>query len=61
MASYQDDLRKLRERLLQDREQIQAYLQGLTDLASDLRKRQIVALEKEIRDLRGRALDFAEE
>jgi chromosome segregation ATPase len=61
ILSYQDDVRKLREKLLVDREQIQLYLHGLTDLASDLRKRQIVALEKEIRDLRGRALDFDEE
>jgi chromosome segregation ATPase len=61
ISGYQDDLRKLRERMLQDREQIQAYVHSLTDLASDMRKRHVVALEKEIRDLRSRALDFAEE
>jgi chromosome segregation ATPase len=61
IVNYQDELRGLRERLRDDRERIQQYLHGLNDLATDLRKRQIVGIEKEIRDIRGRALDFAEE
>jgi chromosome segregation ATPase len=61
IAGYQAELARLRERILQDREQIAGYLHGLSDLASDLRKRHIVALEKEIRDIRGRALEFNDE
>jgi chromosome segregation ATPase len=61
IVGYQDDLRGLRERLREDRERIQQYLHGLNDLATDLRKREIVAIEKEIRDIRGRALEFDDE
>lgn len=57
----QDDMRKLRERLVIDREQLAAYLQGLRDIEADMRKRQIAAIEKEMRDIRGRALNVAEE
>jgi chromosome segregation ATPase len=59
--STQEDMRKLRERLVLDREQLAAYLQGLRDLEADMRKRQIVAIEKEMRDIRSRALNVAEE
>jgi len=61
MSAYQDDLRGLRERLQLDREQLSAHFQSLRELAADMRKRQIAALEKEIRDVRGRALNFGEE
>jgi chromosome segregation ATPase len=61
MNKLQDDLRGLKERLQLDREQIGAYLHALNELDADMRKRQIIALEKEIRDVRGRALNFAEE
>lgn len=61
MSGYQDDLRKLREHLLLECENISGYLGGLRELEADIRKRNIVALEKEIRDIRGRAYDFTQE
>jgi chromosome segregation ATPase len=61
MNSQQDELRKLKEQLQLDREQLTNYLHSLSELEADMRKRQIIALEKEIRDVRGRALNFAEE
>jgi chromosome segregation protein len=61
MGGYQEEMRHLKEMLAQDREQISSYVTGLRELESDIRKRQIIALEKEIRDIRGRALDFADE
>jgi chromosome segregation ATPase len=61
MSGYQDDLRKLREHLLLECENIAGYLAGLRDLEADIRKRQIVSLEKEIRDIRGRAYDISQE
>lgn len=61
MAAYQEELRGLRQRLQQDRELISGHFRALRDLAAELRKRQIAALEKEIRDLRGRAFDLGGE
>jgi peptidoglycan hydrolase CwlO-like protein len=61
MAGYQDDLRKLREYLQTELENIAGYLGGLRELEADIRKREIVALEKEIRDIRGRAYDVTQE
>lgn len=57
IGGYQDDLRKLRERLQTEKEHLGSYLNGLRELEADIRKRTIVALEKEIRDIRGRAFD----
>lgn len=61
MGSYQDDLRKLRERLQYEREQLTTYINNLRELQGDFRKREIVALEKEIKDLRGRPFDLQSE
>jgi predicted nucleic acid-binding Zn-ribbon protein len=61
MSGYQDELRALKERLRDDRERIAYYLTGLNEVLADIKKRQISALEKEIRDIRGRAINFAEE
>ena len=61
MGGYQDELRGTRAMLQADREAIGGYLHGLAELEADMRKRAIIALEKEIRDIRGRALDFTEE
>ena len=61
MTSYQDDLAGLRRGLEDEHERLAKYLSGLRDLEADIRKRQIVALEKEIRDIRGRAFDTAQE
>lgn len=61
MVGYQDELRGLKDRVRDDRERIAIYLAGLNEVLADIRKRQISALEKEIRDIRGRAINFAEE
>ncbi|MPZ50607.1 MAG: hypothetical protein GEU75_15135 [Dehalococcoidia bacterium] len=61
MNKLQEELRAAKERLQLDRAQISAYLHSLSEIEADMRKRQIIALEKEIRDVRGRALNFAEE
>jgi len=60
-GAYQEELRRLREHLQLDREQLRAFFHSLNELESDMRKRQIAALEKEIRDIRSRALNFTEE
>ncbi len=59
--SYQDELTRVREGLEREHENLANFLGGLRDLEADIRKRQIVALEKEIRDIRGRAFDTAQE
>jgi chromosome segregation ATPase len=61
IANYLEELRRLKDRLQSDRDQISGYLHSLMELEADMRKRQIIALEKEIRDVRGRALNFAED
>jgi chromosome segregation ATPase len=61
IMSYQDDLRKLREKLQTEREQLASYLQGLREMQADFRKRDITAIEKEIREIRGRAFDITPE
>ena len=61
MAGYQDDIGGLREKTRSDLERLVAHLREMTGIAADLRKREITALEKEIRDIRGLGLDFAEE
>ena len=61
MGHYQEEIRALKKSLQNDRDQIGGYLHSLMDLEADMRKRQIIALEKEIRDVRGRAINFAEE
>ncbi len=59
--SFQDELTHVREGLEQEHENLASYLGGLRDLEADIRKRKIVALEKEIRDIRGRAFDTSQE
>jgi chromosome segregation ATPase len=59
--AYQDDLRKLRENLQIEREQLGAYLNALRDLSADFRKREIGAIEKEIKDLRARTFNVEPE
>jgi chromosome segregation ATPase len=61
MSGYQEELRGLKSRLQTDRDQISNYLHSLIELEADIRKRRIIALEKEIRDVRGRAINFGEE
>ena len=61
IMSYQDDLRKLREKLQIEREQLGSYMSALREMEADFRKREITALEKEIREIRGRAFDVSPE
>jgi len=61
IVGYMDELKSIKERMRADRETIANYLEGIKDIEAEMRKRQISAIEKEMRDIRGRALDFAEE
>jgi hypothetical protein len=61
MGNLHDDMRAMKGRLDADRDVISGYLHSLSEVEADMRKRSIIALEKEIRDIRGRALNFAEE
>jgi chromosome segregation ATPase len=61
MTAYSDGQRAIEAALEREREKLASYLQGLADLESEFRRRQMAALEKEIRDLKSRALRFAEE
>jgi chromosome segregation ATPase len=61
MSGYQQELTGLKDRLRDDRDRLTHYLSGLNEILADIKKRQIAAIEKEIRDIRGRAINFAEE
>src|SRR5262249_26134236 len=61
IAGYQDDIRSVDARLTEAREQNAAYLRGLAEMETDIRRRQIAALEREMRDIRSRGLSLAEE
>lgn len=61
MASHQDDLRALDEKLLAFREEFVAYLRSVSEMEADFRKRHMAALEKEARDLRTKGLSLGEE
>jgi chromosome segregation ATPase len=61
ISGYQDDLRKLREKWQLEGEQLASDLHGLREMQADFRKRDVAALEKEIREIRGRAFDVSPE
>ncbi len=61
IAGYQEDIRNIGVRVDEVRSQFVTYLQALAEIEADFRKRQVAALEKEIRDLRSRALSLGEE
>ena len=61
MNAYQDELRRLREQLQVERERLAGYLNALRDLDADFRKREITAIEKEIKDLRARTFNVEPE
>jgi chromosome segregation ATPase len=61
MSGFQQELTGLKDRLRDDRDRLTHYLSGLNEILADIKKRQIAAIEKEIRDIRGRAINFAEE
>jgi chromosome segregation ATPase len=60
IANFNTDVAAVNNRLMAVLDQIAAYMHSQTELESDLRKRQIIALEKEIRDIRSRELNFSE-
>jgi len=60
IANFQTDVGHISARMQAVLDQIATYMHSQTELESDLRKRQIIALEKEIRDIRGRELNFSE-
>src|SRR5581483_4673366 len=59
IANFNTDIGAINMRLQAVLDQISAYMHSQTELESDLRKRQIIALEKEIRDIRSRELNFS--
>jgi len=61
IAGYQDEVRALHQKLLAFRDELGRYMHSAAGQESDFRKRQMAALEKEIRDLRSRALNFPDE
>ena len=61
MAAFQNELRGLDDKLNDFREKLAGYLRGTNQSEGEFRKRNIAALEKEVREIRGRAVDFAEE
>ena len=60
IAGYQVGITAVNQRLQAALEKISAYLHSVSEVEGDMRKRQIIALEKEIRDVRSRALTFDE-
>ena len=61
IAGYQEEIRAVDGRLTDWREKIQAYLRGVTDLETEMRKREISAIEREMREMRSRGLSLGEE
>jgi chromosome segregation ATPase len=61
MQSFQDDVRALDEKLLSVRDEFVAYLRAVTEMETDFRKREIAAIEREMRELRSKGLALGEE
>jgi chromosome segregation ATPase len=61
IQNFHDDVRALDERLLSFRDELVLHMRAVTEMQADFRKRQIAAMEKEIRDLRSKGLSFGEE
>jgi chromosome segregation ATPase len=60
ISGYQHDVNGLSQRLQDALDKVSAYLHSVAELEGDMRKRQIIALEKEIRDVRSKSLTFDE-
>jgi chromosome segregation ATPase len=60
ISGYQHDINGLSQRLQDALDKVSAYLHSMAELEGDIRKRQIIALEKEIRDVRSKSLTFDE-
>lgn len=60
MQNFQDDVWALDAKLMGFREEFVAYLRSITDMETDFRKRQVAALEKEVRDMRTKGLALGE-
>jgi len=60
IGGYQHDINGLAQRLSEALDKVSAYLHSMAELEGDMRKRQIIALEKEIRDVRSKSLTFDE-
>jgi chromosome segregation ATPase len=61
LQSFQDEVRALGAKLSDFRDEFVAYLRGLSDMEADFRKRQLNAIEKEMRDIRSRGVSLGEE
>jgi chromosome segregation ATPase len=60
IGGYQNDIGALSQRVQDALDKVSAYLHSMAELEGDMRKRQIIALEKEIRDVRSKSLTFDE-
>jgi chromosome segregation ATPase len=60
ISGYQHEINGLAGRLTEALDKVSAYLHSMAELEGDIRKRQIIALEKEIRDVRSKSLTFDE-
>ena len=60
ISGYQFDVNGLSQRVQDALDKVSAYLHSMAELEGDMRKRQIIALEKEIRDVRSKSLTFDE-
>jgi len=58
ISGYQFDINGLSQRVQDALDKVSAYLHSMAELEGDMRKRQIIALEKEIRDVRSKGLTF---
>jgi chromosome segregation ATPase len=61
MQAFQDDVRAMDDKLMSFRDEFVAYLRSVTQMETDFRKREIAAIEKEMRDLRSKGLALGEE
>ena len=60
IGGHQNDVNGLSQRVTESLDKVSAYLHSMAELEGDIRKRQIIALEKEIRDVRSKSLTFDE-
>jgi DNA repair exonuclease SbcCD ATPase subunit len=61
MGAIVSDINDVDAKLNDFREKLAVYLRSITKSEGDFRKRNIAALEKEVREIRGRSIDFVEE
>jgi len=61
IAGYQEDIRGVDARLTDAKEHFAAHLRGLAEIETEMRKREIAALEREMREIRSRGISLGED